>query len=81
MATWEYHVEPESDGRWRVRRGDRKTAAAYYTNIEAAISAARMLAHINTSGVYVHSNGSVKQTDHRGKKIAPKIHQKARMRY
>ena len=81
MATWEYHVEPDNRGGWQVRRGDREVPIALYSNFEAAISAARVLAHINVSGVFVHGKNKVDMTDHRGQKIAPAVHQKIRMRY
>ncbi len=80
MATWEYHVEPYSGGGWQVRRGDQKTPVAFYNKFDAAISAARVLARINVSGVFVHDNGKVAKTDHRGLEIRPDVLQRIRMK-
>ena len=80
MATLEYHVE-KTNGGWQVRRGDRDVPIATYAKLDAAISAARVLAHLNTSGVFVHeSNGGTRRTDHRGRALAPTVHQRIRMR-
>jgi hypothetical protein len=80
MATWVYHVEPNDDGQWRVRRGDLESPVALYTNIDAAISAARVLARINVGGVFVHGADGIKKTDHRGQKISPAVNTRIRMR-
>ena len=80
MATWEYHVEPNDDGRWRVRRGDRESPVAFYANIDAAISAARVLARMNVGGVFVHNADGIKKTDHRGRKISREVATRIRLR-
>ncbi len=80
MSTWEYHVEPHSGGGWQVRRGDREIPVAFYNKFDAAISAARVLARINVSGVFVHGNGKVAKTDHRGQEIRPEVLKKIRMK-
>lgn len=81
MATMEYHVERADDGSWRVRRGDRDLPVATYANRTAAVSAARVLAHLNTGGVVVHDiGGDMQLTDHRGRSPAPAVNQRIRMR-
>lgn len=81
MATLEYHVERADDGSWWVRRGDRDLPVATYANRTAAVSAARVLAHLTTSGVFVHDpGGDTHLTDHRGRSLAPAVNQRIRMR-
>lgn len=81
MATMEYHVERTGDGTWHVRRGDRDMPAATYNSMDAAVSAARVLAHLNTSGVFVHDpDGATRRTDHRGLSLAPSVKKRIRMR-
>jgi len=81
MATMEYHVERARDGDWHVRRGDRDLPVATYTSMDAAISAARVLAHLTTSGVFVHEpDGETRRTDHRGRSLAPSVQKRIRMR-
>jgi hypothetical protein len=80
MAKREYHVEPEGNGRWRVRRGDLSRPDGYYENQHAAISAARVLAHMNVAGVFIHEgNGKARVTDHHGDKVDADLARKIRL--
>lgn len=69
MAIREYHVQAASDGRWHVRRGGASSPDAFYPTREAAISAARVLARFDNTGVLVHEGeGRTSLTDPQGGK-------------
>jgi hypothetical protein len=67
MATINYHVEPHASGQWTLRRDGREKPDAWFQNQEAAVSAARVLAHRMERHVVVHDHdGSTVVTDWRG---------------
>jgi len=69
VADVNYHVEAQPDGWWTIRREDREKPDAYYRFEEAAVSAARVLAHQNGGMVVVHEAGEVETTDYRGQPV------------
>jgi len=80
MAIREYHVLPASDGRWHVRRGGALCSDAFYPTREAAISAARVLATFDNTGVLVHEGGGrTSLTDPRGGKAPLQLVRRTRV--
>ena len=70
MAVKEYHVETDGKGKWHIRRDEQDRPFAFYNLMDAAESAARVLAHQNEGQVVVHeANGVLRKTDHRGRPL------------
>ncbi len=66
----EYHVGHEPDGTWHVQRENAERPLAFYNTIDAAESAARVLAQLAEGIVVVHeSKGGVRRTDYRGRVV------------
>jgi hypothetical protein len=70
MAEINYHVEPHASGSWSLRREGRDKPDAWFQNREAAVSAARVLAHRMERQVVIHDlDGSSETTDWRGEPV------------